>query len=113
MPSQGDLDTMTVDGTAYVFFQYAGVPDTVTFPLYTCWGMSDEEHYSTLGALTSEEVEQSLRDFAASGISIPIIVRAKLRTAFMIMRRAAGHDTAPSVPNTISLHHFNSAGDSC
>ena len=92
MPTDQDLQSLVSDGTAYVFFQYAGIRDELLGALYMHMAMDDDEHYSTLGAMTSSEVEQTITDFATSGSNLPVLMRAQLRTAFTTMRKASGHD---------------------
>ena len=56
MPTEQDLQALISDGTAYVFFQYAGLRDELLTALYTNMAMEDDEHFSTLGAMTASEV---------------------------------------------------------
>ena len=109
MPTEQDLDALVGDGTAYVFFQSAGIREDVVVALYTHMAMEDDEHYSTLGAMTGSEVEQVLSEFAAAGNALPVLMRAQLRTAFTIARTASGHEagaggSTPSTSATPSDH---------
>ena len=96
LPPPDEVDDINADGGKLsAIFAFCGIDADDGITILSTLGLQPDDHYSTLGSIRSEELEEAMNDMRIDGKPPKIGLKAKIRNTLRVGRTLAGMKELP------------------